>query len=629
MMKKILYFFLAIGLVSFYACDDIMDPETGEGNLTEDQVIYDYNNARQTLYALYSFLPNGFNEIDSDSDANNTNGALLASASDEAEFTLQSATVQRFNNGSWNAVSNPDPAWRNNYKGIYNVNLFLQKVDSIKFPALEKDTAFKAQEELRQNRKEIEMWKFEARVLRAFYYSELVKRYGGVPIVTEKDRLSLTSNFAGIERKSLAESVQFILAECDSAAAVLPEIYEIWDEPEPGKGKYKADDAVVGKATKGLALAIKSRILMFAASDLWNDPSWAGASEEVNKYISLPQPGEPGGKTRDERWREAAQAAYDVMKLKKSGYGLQGDADQTKGYVLLFRPNNYEKAKKEIIFATRFGSSNGFEKTNYPVGFNGGNSGNTPLGNMVDQYEYNDPATGLAVPFDWDKHGGLADPYAGRDPRLAQSIIVNNSTFAGGGDERTVELWAGGRDGSGVANASRTGYYIRKYVDPNLDLLKDHRSNHAWILIRYAEILLNYAEATNEFGGTTGKVPEAAASETSRATLQLIRTRAGIMLPRETDRDKMRIMIRRERQVELAFEGHRPWDARRWMQKSASGNSVLGEPAMGVKITKNADDTFTYTPYEVEKRKWEDKMYFYPIPQTDLQVAGWVQNPFW
>ena len=188
-----------------------------------------------------------------------------------------------------------------------------------------------------------------------------------------------------------------------------------------------------------------------------------------------------------------------------------------------------------------------------------GHSGNTPSGNLVDAYEVKvDDNT--AVPFSWSDPDMASNPYAtsgatARDPRLFANVIVNNSTYK----NRTVELWTGGLDGAGKALASRTGYYLKKYVDENLNLLLGNTSVHTWDLIRLADVYLWYAEALNEYSP----------GNTDIATyVNLIRQRPGVDMPPVSSglsQDQMRQVIRHEREVELAFEGHRIWDLRRWM----------------------------------------------------------------
>jgi len=575
-MKKTKYFVVNITLfitvLILHACSNSLDPEAVTA-LIEKDVIYSYGNTQATANAIYTYLPDGLWNID---------GAMMAAASDEAEYTIETNAIQKFNTGAWNAIDNPDGAWSKNFTGIYTANLLLTKCDSVRMDYLKYDPSPTAQQQYKTNLENIHRWKYEARFLRAFFYFELIKRYGGVPLL--KTTVGLKDDYRNIPRSSLSECVQFVVDECDSAATVLPV-------------KYADDD--LGRATKGAAMALKSRVLLYAASDLFNDPSWA-ASYPHPELISLTD-----GKSRQARWEDAANAAAAVLSLAGTGYGLDPS------YSNIFRTYN----SPDIILARRNGWSNSFESTNYPVGYDLGNSGATPTQNLVDDYEMKDGTV-----FDWNNPVHAADPYSNRDPRLAYSILTNNVQFKG----RAVEAYTGGADGKGVTRATRTGYYINKYIDPDLDLLQGYTSVHTWILIRFSEIYLNYAEAVNEVSGPNGKAG-GVITTARQAINNTVRKRVGLRLINTTNKDQFREAIRHERRIELAFEDHRLWDVRRWM----IAPQTLGVPARGIEITKN-DTAFTYKVINVENRVFESKMYFYPIPQKELGIAkGWEQNPLW
>lgn len=569
-MKKInILLYSAILIIALSACDDSLDREVVL-TLTKDKVTKSYNNSLGSLNAIYTFLPNGFSDI---------NGAMMASASDEAEHTLETSTIQKLNTGSWNALNNPDDSWSRNFKGIRAVNLLLVNLDSINLDYYKLDSNPATQLAYQTYLSNMKRWKYEARFLRAFFYFDLTKRYGGVPILTTA--LQLDADYKNIKRNTLAECIQFISDECDSAANVLPTLYA---------------DADFGRATRGAALALKSRVLLYAASDLYNDYSWAGI---YDPYIALPNGND--ATVRKARWKAAADAAKAVIDISSaSHYKLSND------YSGLFK----SFSGSEIILAKRGGSTNTFEKANYPVGYDLGNSGTTPSQNLVDDYEMID-----GTEFDWNNPLEAANPYANRDPRLGFSILTNNTLFNG----RPVECWTGGRDGNGVTLATKTGYYLLKYIDPGLNLLQETKSVHTWILIRLSEIYLNYVEALNEYDpGNSGIT----------TYFNKIRQRPGVGMPglaAGLSQDAVRTKIRHERRIELAFEDHRLWDVRRWM----IATSVLNVPLRGVEITKNAD-TFTYKVIDnVEDRVFRSKMYFYPIPQNDINITKWTQNPLW
>ena len=566
-MKYSFYSIFAFLIIASVGCVNL-DRELVT-DLSEKQIIYSYDNTLYRVNSIYTDIPAGYLQID---------GAMTASATDEAEHTLETSNVQKFNNGSWNAVDNPDNLWGNFYRGIRKANQFLVAADSVNLDQYRLDPAVSAQSVYTTRLADIKRWKYEARFLRAYFYFELLKRYGGVPIFTQA--LSIDSDFQGVKRNTLAECIKFVTDECDSAALNLPTIYAAAD---------------LGRATKGAALSLKSRTLLYAASDLFNTPSWATGYAQP-ALISLTG-------DRAARWKAAADAAKAVIDLTGAGYSLFNN------YRNLFITNSY--IQTEVIFSRRNGSSNAFERANYPVGYDLGQSGTTPSQNLVDAYEMVD-----GKKFDWNNPAHAARPYWNRDPRLGMSILVNDTVYK----TRKVECWTGGKDGYGVVNATKTGYYLKKSVNEFLDLLLNTTSVQSWNLFRLSDIYLMYAEALNESSPGNADI---------KKYVDLVRGRAGVAmpaLPAGLSQADMRERIRNERRIELAFEDHRAWDVRRWMQAP----QYLGTPLTGVDITKKADGSFIYKPIKVEDRTFAPKMYLYPIPQNEINISkGIIQNPLW
>ncbi len=570
-MAKIRYILLLFSVMAVSSCD--MNPEL-ELQLTEEDVVRTYNNTMGRANAVYTYLPDGFSYV---------GGAMLASACDEAEHTSEASSVHKFNTGSWSNLSNPDGAWSRCFDGIYAANLFLEKSDEVNLDYLRYDPDQNEQAKYELYMNNIERARLEVRFLRAFFYFELVERYGGVPILEKT--YGVDDDYSGIDRNSLEECIGFIVSECDEIAPELPAVHESGE---------------TGRVTRGAALALKSRALLFAASDLFNDPSWAGGYGHP-ELISLPDDVD-----RQDRWDAAARAAKAVLDLSEARYTL-----------LTSYPDIFLKSysNNEAIFVRRYGSGYSFETDNYSVGFDNGNSGTTPSQNLVDAFE-----TKSGKAFDWNDRKMADDPYADRDPRLGFTVLTNGSTFK----DRTMEIFEGGRDGKGVVNATKTGYYLRKYVDPEVNLLQGRGTVHAWIIFRLAEIYLNYAEAMNEAYGPSDAHGY---GMTALEAVNMIRRRRSVEMPAvpsTVSQDELRQRIRNERRVELAFEGHRMFDVRRWM----IAEETLGAPLKGVDIQQNSQ-SYIYTPKTVENRTFEAKMYFYPIPQTDLNISGWPQNPLW
>ena len=570
-MKKInILLSSSIAVLLLSSCNPILDREMIL-TMTEKQALESYDVAQKRVNGLYTYLPNGFSPV---------GGAMMAAASDEAEYSVASSSVHMFNNGSWNPLNNPDNVWTYYYQGIRQATLFLETADQINMERYKLDPQNQADYEMRMAN--IERWKYEARFLRAYFYSELVKRYGGVPLANEL--MDMDTDYRNIPRNTLQECIDFIVDECGQVAPHLPAVYQASD---------------MGRVTRGAALALKSRVLLYAASELFNNPVWAQGYERKD-LISL------SGTDRQTRWENAAKAAGEVLwgaDVAEAGYKLSGN------YQSLFR----SFSDNEIVLVRRNGYDNSFEKSNYPIGADQATGGTAPSGNLVDAYETTGGRT-----FTWKDPSMAARPYENRDPRFAATIMPNNSTFQG----RPVECWEGGADGPDKNNASRTGYYLLKYVDPELKLLQGQSAIHSWIIIRLGEIYLNYAEAMNEAYGPDAK---GIYGKSAREAVNEGRGRVGMPDVVADSKEEMREKIRHERRVELAFEDHRFWDVRRWM----TAPDDLNAPLKGVKVTRLSYNSFEYQSVEVESRSFKRSMYFYPIPQNELNITGWPQNPLW
>jgi hypothetical protein len=334
-------------------------------------------------------------------------------------------------------------------------------------------------------------------------------------------------------------------------------------------------------------------MLLYAASDLFNNPSWAGSYANP-ELISVTG-------DRKKKWEAAAKAAKAVIDLPGSGYNL-GASYSSLGKTF---------DDPELIMVRRNYARNDFENNNYPIGSVLGRGGVTPSQNLVDDYEMKD-----GTKFDWNNESEKAAPYNKRDPRLAMAVYYNQSKFK----NTYLNISAGGANGKGIANATTTGYYIKKFIDESLDLTLGRTSVHSWVIFRISEMYLNYAEALNEYDPGNPDISFYASKTRQRIGVGMP------VIPSTLNQTEMRERIRNERRIELAFEDHRLWDVRRWMIAPI----VLNTPLYGVNIT-NTDNGYIYDKIEVEKRIFEPKMYFYPIPQRVLFAKGvnWPQNPLW
>lgn len=539
------------------SCNGFLDRE--EDSFIDKTATFDsYNRTKQYLTYAYTLLPDGLNRFSRE--------AMLASATDDAEFAIESAEIQQFNNGSWNALNNPDDVWNRYFSGISKCCTLLENTNHVNLDISRLDPD--KQVEYANSLKDIRMWRAEARFLRAYFHFELLKRYGPIPIVTST--LSINGNYENTPRPTMKEVVDFIAKECDIAADTL--------ELTPWRN---VNDAF-GRATKGAALALKSRLLLYAASPLYVD---FGDTNEANKPTDVAL------------WKSAADAAKAVIDLNQ--YELASS------YADLFK-NDFQN--KEYIFVRRYAANSDFEKSNFPVSF-GGKGGTNPSQNLVDDYEMLD-----GTPFDWNDPAKAAQPFENRDARLGATILMNMAPFKG----KKVATYPEGADASPNPNATKTGYYLRKFLNEDVNIQTGGSSGgHVVPLFRLAEIYLNYAEALNECDPTN---PDIA------LYLNKVRNRASLPNVSALSQEQMRAVIQHERRVELAFEEHRSWDVRRW--KIAS--STLGAPLMGVQIERKPLGGYTYMPVKVEQRVFQPKMYWYPIPQSEvLKLKQWKQNNGW
>lgn len=539
------------------SCNGFLDRE--EDSFIDKTATFDsYNRTKQYLTYAYTLLPDGLNRFSRE--------AMLASATDDAEFAIESAEIQQFNNGSWNALNNPDDVWNRYFSGISKCCTLLENTNHVNLDISRLDPD--KQVEYANSLKDIRMWRAEARFLRAYFHFELLKRYGPIPIVTST--LSINGNYENTPRPTMKEVVDFIAKECDIAADTL--------ELTPWRN---VNDAF-GRATKGAALALKSRLLLYAASPLYVD---FGDTNEANKPTDVAL------------WKSAADAAKAVIDLNQ--YELASS------YADLFK-NDFQN--KEYIFVRRYAANSDFEKSNFPVSF-GGKGGTNPSQNLVDDYEMLD-----GTPFDWNDPAKAAQPFENRDARLGATILMNMTPFKG----KKVATYPEGADASPNPNATKTGYYLRKFLNEDVNIQTGGSSSgHVVPLFRLAEIYLNYAEALNECDPTN---PDIA------LYLNKVRNRASLPNVSALSQEQMRAVIQHERRVELAFEEHRSWDVRRW--KIAS--STLGAPLMGVQIERKPLGGYTYMPVKVEQRVFQPKMYWYPIPQSEvLKLKQWKQNNGW
>ena len=427
MKNRITILILALAALTAVSCNGFLDTgldikATTESLATNRGSIWSFANA------FYTPMISGYSVID---------GNLFASASDEAEQTSASNTVIYFNKGILNSSVNPLWTYYNNcYEGIRAANYFLDYVADGKGVALLQKNRNLTTDAVNYARDlaSLNWYIAEAHVARAYYYAELIKMYGGVPIV---EKTQEASGGAMVPRSSYEDCVEYIVKEID-------------DWKDQLSTSWKENAGYEGRLTRGAALAIKARVLLYAASPLHNP------SHDIAK------------------WQRAAKASADLISDPVLNYGLDPD------YAAYFRGSN-SLTSKESIYIVRRANTNDLEKNNYPIATSGGKSGVCPTENLVSAYEY----IGAVNP---------SDPYANRDPRLQASVVVNGSEWNG----RTIAEATGETDDMANANASKTGYYLKKFLTDNLNLTLDQKAQHNCVAYRWGEVLLNYAEALNE-----------------------------------------------------------------------------------------------------------------------------------
>ena len=585
MKKTIIYvafICITIGLL-FTSCEDMFGDfldKQPSNELTKDQVFSDWNTARQQHLDTYNFFRNGAGRI---------NSTWLDATTDLAETSFSGGVKLSFNIGNYyGGTGSPEliETWEHFYRGIRKCNMTLEYIEDVPKDPTDSDEKYI-----------IDKANFvsEARFLRAYFYWELFKSYGPTPIVKEvldPDGDLLTGYST---RPSIKEYVvDFILSELS--------------ECEAGLMNYEdgAKAANAGRISQPMARALYSRIMLYMAS-----PRFSGES----------------GVT----WADASTASKSFIDTYGSNYSLFKTSDATgTAYTNAILRTTYQGNNTEtIIFRNSVQIGWSAISNDTPVG-EGGNGGLCPSQNLIDMYDMADgsspfthyDATGAPV------YSGTLTPsvnivsgysdqdmWENRDPRLASTVLFHGVSWGNG----IINVIKGQRDNPvGNANATPTGYYVRKYIPENvLSNVHSGRSYRNWIIMRYAEVLLNYAEAMNEANGPTQEVYDA---------LDEIRHRGGITgnVTSRTDlttKEALRNFIRKERTVELAFEEHRMWDVRRWNVAV----EALSRPIYGVEVETGG----AIARKMVQTRPFDQKMYLYPIPEAEVWKTNIENNPGW
>lgn len=625
------------------SCNNVLDQKAVDA-FNEQSVFEDINLTKAYLGRCYDFIGADNNQV------LGMREDLLSGATDELLCIHRPGSYPNVK-----GIMSPDElghfgSWRFNwvswslYGNIKNVNVFLANIDNVPERPSTSDAADKAR------------YKAEAYFIRAFDYANLMRSYGGVVLVDQP--FELNQDFLTIQRSSIDETLAFILADCDKAIAGLPE-----------KG-----DIEQGRATKGAAAALKSRILSWSTGILMN-----GGYEPSNALVSF-QSG-----SRTQRLQDAKAAAKAIMDGTYGNYALQGSTDNppanlTAEDVQAYADNFYSifdqtgEWNDEVIWGIQYVQSQGNRTQQNkwwgPNGYhNWGNNG--PTEPTVRQFEMADGS-----PFVWDKYNpgnnsfreATADelaadpemnPYVGREPRFYATVFHDGSPWMqrpsdGAGLDPLNRIQTGyymhtnadgymGLDQSAFKdkvdafinagagnmtpgldtrqglieswNGTKNGYYIKKYTDPNI-VGQFFDNQNTWVEMRYAEVLLDYAEACIELGG--------ADLQSGLDALNMVRNRAGLPDRVTTDQDQARQWLRHERLVEFYGEGDRFYMMRKWM---IAGDVIEDVHPMYI---YHFDDGSTIWNYDesatVDGRSWIDANYWLPISRTEMNKAPQLTN---
>ncbi|MWW23264.1 RagB/SusD family nutrient uptake outer membrane protein [Algibacter lectus] len=580
MKNKILYLFVSALVI--ISCDKALDI-TPDGRLTLEDVFKDEHQTEAYLNTVYSSIPSysyyyhfftyiaGVTDECQDAAVGNTPGNI-------ANLWITGAMTPDFNpleNGpGGHGKKHYDTFWA----GIRNANVFLENVETANIP----------------NDKNRERYKAEALILRAFYYLELIKQYGPMPIVTKP--FGPAFDYTTLIRPTFQECTDFIVNDCDEAIANSYLPLRITLEPERGR------------FSKAVAYAIKSQALLYNASPLWN----------------------PENSTA--KWQAASTASEEALsKLTDGGeYELFPDYEQ---YFFSSSDINPSPRDRETILEIKATGHPSFRNTNALPSMPGqNNAGITPTQELVDSYDMLGTGEPAILGYNDEDHlepiintnSGYdpANPYDGRDPRFYATVWYNGALLDNiAGKIHVVETFLGGADALKKTppnkNNTHTGYYLRKFHDPKLQNGQNAQSR--WKKYHLAEIYLNYAEAENEANGPTVEAYNA---------INKIRERVGMPnLPAGLSKDEFRKRVRNERRVELVIEEHRFWDVRRWKILDQTDKLVTG-----MEVIKNGDN-FEYERFVTERRNaWQDKFLIFPIPIKDTSIIPDFndnQNPGW
>ncbi|MCH3970392.1 MAG: RagB/SusD family nutrient uptake outer membrane protein [Prevotella sp.] len=581
-INKIIFGIACVPLV-LVSCSDQLNYHEYD-NVNKDYISRIYDRVDGLVSNIYCQLDYDYGD--------NYGGGMLASASDEAVYCNTSASVNDFFNGSWSPSDPLSAQWGASYYAIADCNDFLYNFKDLDFKdQLNTDNYYR-------NLAQYKRFPYEVKLLRAYFYFLLVRQYGAIPYYTA----NLTAEQRNVLKQMPAEDVlDSIIATCDSVQDHLPMDYT-------NLGSNTMSPAETGRFNKLVAMSLKARAALYAASPLFNTDG-----SHNDKYLLAAQ---------------TCQAVLDSAAIQGIHLGA---------YDSNWGPNNFMPGNSnnpELIYARRVDDYGKPESRNFPVGIaSAGGGGNCPSETLAEAFQTRNGYDVVLTDTGFESKDPTFDPknpFADRDPRFAMVFAVNGEKGWPIANSDGLETFYGGISGEPKVGGTPTGYYLKKLLDGSLDLSATGRkktSRHSWMTFRLGEIYLDYAEAAFRATGSYTAVPKGCLLSALQA-VNIIRQRPGVnmpALPSTMTNEEFWEKYKNERFVEMCFEDQRFFDVRRWKEADEYFKKVKE-----LKITKNSDGSLVYRP-DYQTREWDDKMYFFPIPQIDILKAkgNLTQNPGW
>lgn len=578
-VKLLILYLLSTTITS--SCIEIEKYE--DGRISYDEIFQNDKKTAAYLNLCYSNLGTygmGYGE-----------NTLLAGFSDEAYDAndILNGRAFQWHDGRLTPYANPidNGLWNNYWTGIRYCNVFLANIND-------------AQISIETNRNS---WRAQAYTLRAYYYLQLIKRFGGVPIITEPVETGF--DYSKVRKSTFSECARQIFSDCKNAL-------EAKDNELGWRSGNAENDR--GKMTKAVVHAIMSQTALYAASPLWND----------------------GNIT----WKEAAKICLNALnECKKHGYDLfKSQPAPNAGYspydmYFYSRSDINGATDKETIYECRNRMSI-YRFATAPMNDAAEKAGACPSQELVDAYETIDGIVPILGYKDKEhlqpiinpdaKKYNESKPYENRDPRLKASIYYNGSLYALNNPNSTIYTYKNGNCALSKTNIrnTRTGYYVRKFL--NFTSNKSINNDGYFKIFRLGELYLNAAEALNE-ASTSGEAPTEAIN-----AINEVRSRVQMPKIKAMSQEEFRKRIRNERRIELAFEEHRFYDVRRWKILSETDQIVTG---MSCSL-QNGQYKYKRIIVDDNRKAWEDKFLVFPIPGDEViklkNLTGIdFQNPGW